>query len=98
MRKYEIGNKDDIKLHNVVFACTSKRYYDMDRLLLLEGMPDTKWTEYVLVEGYHCSCYDFDDCTWDATVYTEEELHKLLENVSEYEECRQKLKTFLNNY
>lgn len=98
MRKYEIKNKDDIKLHNIVFAYTTPRYYSMERILLLEDMPGTKYNEYVLVEGAHCSCYDFDDCTWDATVYTEEELHKLLEHISEYEDARPKLKDFLEDY
>ena len=98
MRKYEIRNKDDIKLHNIVFAYTSSRDYSMERILLLDDMSDTNWDEYVLVEGYHCSCHDFDDCTWEATAYTEKELHKLLEYVPAYDEGKQKLKIFFDNY
>ena len=98
MRKYEIKNKDDIKLHNIVFAYTTPQDYDMERLLLLEDMPNTKYGEYVLIEGHHCSCYDFDDCNWDATVYNMEELKKLLEHIYQYETCRLELKTFLKNY
>ena len=33
---------------------------------------------YVLVEGYHCSCYGFDETEWDCTKLTETELKKIL--------------------
>jgi len=71
----------------------------MNRLLLLEKMPDTSYDEFVLVEGYHCSCYDFDETSWEATVYTREELTNLLKaDFSDYEYTRQKLQQFWNNY
>ncbi len=98
MRKYEIKNKDDIKLHNILFAYTSPQDYEMERLLLLEDMPNTKYGEYVLIEGFHCSCYDFDECDWNATVYNMEELKKLLDNISPYEETRIELKKWLYLY
>ena len=41
MEKYNLKNKTDIKMHNVLFAITSERDYEMERLLLLEDMPDT---------------------------------------------------------
>ena len=41
MEKYNFKNKTDIKMHNVLFAITSERDYEMERLLLLEDMPDT---------------------------------------------------------
>ena len=43
MEKYNLKNKTDIKMHNVLFATTSERDYDMERLLLLEDMPDTDY-------------------------------------------------------
>ena len=79
MTNYNLKNKADIKMHNVLFATTSERDYDMERLLLLEDMPDTKYNEFVLVEGFHCSCYDFDETNWDCTKLTKDELNKLLE-------------------
>lgn len=49
MEKYNLKNKTDIKMHNVLFATTSERDYEMKRLLLLEDMPDTEYNEFVLV-------------------------------------------------
>lgn len=77
MDKYNIKNKK-IELHNIVFAITSEPDYNMERLLLLEDMPDVNYDEYVLVEGSHCSCYDFDDCCWDAIKLNRTELIKLI--------------------
>ena len=76
MEKYEL-KKEDIKIHNIVYAITSTPDYEMSRFLLLEDMPNCKYDEYVMVEGYHCSCYDFDDTKWEAIKYTKEELKKL---------------------
>ena len=96
MEKYNLKNKDDIKMSNVLFATTSERDYEMNRLLLLENMPNTKYSEYVLAEGSHCSCYDFDETEWDCIKITEEELNELLEKA-----CyglRVRLKEFFKNY
>lgn len=96
MREYTIFKFICIKPHNIVYAATTKPDYEMNRLILLEDMPETVYGEYVLVEGYHCSCYDFDDTKWEATVYTKEELGKLLENVDcEIYPLRAKLKNFI---
>ena len=96
MRTYHINEKE-IKPHNILYCVTSEMYYEMARLILLEDMPDTESGEYVLVEGDHCSCYDFDDTYWDATVYTGDELVRLLSDCKNYE-LRQKLKEFLRYY
>ena len=50
MEKYNIENKSDIKLHNIVYCITSPITYEMERLLLLEDMPDCNYNEFVLVE------------------------------------------------
>ena len=70
----------------------------MKRLLLLEDMPDTKIDEYVLVEGEHCSCYDFDETNWDCTKLTKDELNKLLEKIEDLGTLRKELKEFLARY
>lgn len=98
MEKYNLKNKTDIKMHNVLSATTTERYYEMERLLLLENMPDTNYDEFVLVEGYHCSCYDFDETNWDCIKLTKDELNKLLENINDWEILRKKLKEFLSRY
>lgn len=76
MEKYDL-KKEDIKLHNIIIANTSEPDYEMSRWLLLEGLPNLKYNEYVIVEGGHCSCYDFDETIWDAMKYSEEELVKI---------------------
>lgn len=96
MKNYEIKNKQ-IKLHNVLFAATSEVDYEMERLLILEDMPDTAYNEYVLVEGFHCSCYGFNDTNWDGTLLTKEELLKILD-VNDYRGLRKKAKMFLKEY
>lgn len=79
MEAYNL-KKEEIKFHNIVIAITSKPDYEMNRWLLLEDLNGLKYNEYVIVEGYHCSCYDFDDVNWDAIKYTEEELLKIVED------------------
>lgn len=85
-------------MHNVLFATTSVKGYSMERLLLLEDMPDTNRNEFVLVEGYHCSCYDFDETNWECTKLTEDELNKLLEKTENLDALRKELKEFLKRY
>ena len=98
MEKYNLKNKTDIKMHNVLFATTTEKDYEMERLLLLENMPDTNYDEFVLAEGYHCSCYDFDETDWDCIKLTRDELNKLLENINDLEILRKELKEFLSRY
>lgn len=95
MEKYNIKGKK-IELHNVLFATTSERDYEMVRLLLLEDMPDTEYGEYVLAEGGHCSCYDFDETEWDCVKITDDELNKILEQNNWG--LRNRLKEFLKDY
>lgn len=77
MRNYRIITDLPVTLSNVLFCTTSNIDYSMDRIILCEKLPDLKCGEYVLINGGHCSCYDFDETTWDATVYTGSELIKL---------------------
>lgn len=96
MRKYKIKDKD-IKVHNILFSTTTNEDYEMSRLVLLEGMPDIKYNEYVLVEGWHCSCYGFDDTEWEAIIFTREELDKLVK-AKPYDYLRERLKDFWEDY
>jgi len=63
----------EIKPHHIVVAHTSKPDYEMARQILLK----LDYDRYVVLEGYHCSCYDFDDTEWEAIEYTGDELRKL---------------------
>ncbi len=86
MEKYDLKGKD-VKLHNILFATTSEPDYEMNRYILLEDMEGTKWDEYVVVDGYHCSCYNFDETQWEAIKYTKEELLKLAHSKVEKNLC-----------
>lgn len=66
-----------LKFHNIVFAVTSNIDYDMNRWILLENVEGLKYDEYIILEGGHCSCYDFDDTEWEGMKYTKEELIKI---------------------
>lgn len=80
MRNYEDANrlkKEGIKPHQILVAITSEPNYEMDRKMLLENIEGLKWGEYLVLEGFHCSCYDFDDTDWSGTIYNKEELSKL---------------------
>ncbi|MCM3701867.1 hypothetical protein [Paenibacillus macerans] len=63
----------EIKPHNIIVACTSEPDYEMQRQILLE----IKYDKYVVLEGWHCSCYDFDETEWEAIEYTSQELKEL---------------------
>ena len=76
MEKYNLI-KEKIKLHNIILCYTSEIDYEMSRYLILEGLDDIGYDEYIFVEGYHCSCYDFDDTEWEAIKYTKDELIEL---------------------
>ena len=78
MEKYDL-KLSNIKFHNIVLAITSKPYYEMWRYLLIEDLEDLRYDEYVVVEGFHCSCYGFDDTKWEAIKYTKNELRTLAE-------------------
>ncbi|MBZ9693319.1 hypothetical protein [Clostridium sp. M14] len=82
MKNYENANefkKIGLKPHEILIITTSYPDYEMYRNILLgNGIGEgVEWGEYLLLEGFHCSCYDFDETDWTGTVYTKEELIKL---------------------
>lgn len=80
MRNFENANRfksEGIKPHQILVAITSEPDYEMHRNILLTKVEGLKHDEYLLLEGGHCSCYDFDETDWDGTVYTSDELRKL---------------------
>ena len=76
MEKY-ILNKEKINLHNIIFAITTNIDYEMTRYYLLGDLEDLKYDEFVVLEGHHCSCYDFDDTEWEALKFSRIELLSL---------------------
>ena len=85
MEKIKI-DKNDLKIHNFVIVYTSPIDYEMQRYCLLEDIKGLDYDEYVIVEGGHCSCYDFDETEWEYFKYDKEELKKLcdIKSIDEY--------------
>lgn len=80
MKNYSNPNifkKIGIKPHQILVCSTSDPDYEMSRYMLLTDVDGLERGEYLFLEGYHCSCYDFDEADWEGTVYTEDELLKL---------------------
>lgn len=71
-------NKNDLKIHNFVITYTTPLGYEMRRFMLLEDIKGLEYGEYVICEGYHCSCYGFDDTEWEYFKYKENELNDLI--------------------
>lgn len=72
--------REGIKLHQVVVAITTEPDWEMGRRLLLTDVEGLEYGEYLLLEGWHCSCYDFDETQWEGIVYTRDELRRLAES------------------
>ncbi len=66
-----------IKTWRIICAAQSEPDYSEDRQILIYAGEDACCDEYMLIEGGHCSCYDWDDVEFEAVVYTMEELDKL---------------------
>ena len=63
--------------HSIVVAVTTEEdCCDTQRYLLAEHQPGVG--QYTLIEGGHCSCYEFEDIDWTATIYEHDEIVKLL--------------------
>lgn len=70
-------NKMAILPHNIEFCYTSERDYEMNRIIILVEVEGLNYGDRLVLDGGHCSCYDFDETAWDAIVYTREEFAKL---------------------
>ncbi len=95
MKQYKWDNKEPIMAHEILFTYTSSLDYDMDRLIMLKR--DGK---LIFLEGSHCSCFDFDECTWEATefdYYDNENIKKFLMQY-DYYHLREKALEFFKDY
>ena len=64
---------DAIPTWSVLFAFTTPEEYEMERLVIAERY-EGEWQKYVVAQGGHCSCYEFDAVKWDAWIVDQEEL------------------------
>lgn len=80
MRNFENANrfkKEGFKPHQILVTITSEPDYEMNKRMLLTDISGLEYGEYLILEGGHCSCYDFDETDWDGTIYEENELRKI---------------------
>lgn len=64
----------------IICAAQSEPDYSEERYMLIyagNGINDYYDKGYILLEGWHCSCYDWPEVDWDATYYEEDELLKI---------------------
>ena len=72
---------DRVEPWRVVCAAQSEPDYSEDRQILLYGGDEKAYHNggpFILLDGGHCSCYDWEEVEWDATEYTREELLTLM--------------------
>ena len=92
MKEYSWENKKPIMASNIIYAVTSELDYEMNRLIILEEN-----YKYIILEGSHCSCYDFDEVIWNATEFKDlKEMKKYLN--AENWGLRRKAFEFMNYY
>lgn len=97
MKQYRWKNKESIMAHNILYACTSEEDFRMGRLIILEDTP--QYGYYTVLEGEHCSCYDFDETEWEATEFdSKEELLKFLSLEDYYHGLRETALKFMESY
>jgi len=74
IKDFKIGQ---IPLQKVVIVATSNPDYEMDRTILVEDY--LRYSDYVVISGGHCSCYDFEgtEIEWEAIQYSATEVRKL---------------------
>jgi hypothetical protein len=68
---------ENVPQHKIAFAATSEPDYSMDRVIVAEDWPD--YGDVTIINGSHCSCYGFDETSWDATIYTEQEAKAVID-------------------
>lgn len=66
----------------IICASQSEPGYSEDRWMLIYGGEEIWDDVYVVLEGGHCSCYDWQEVQWDAVEYTRDELVQLAMNNS----------------
>lgn len=96
MRKVYLNPREQLRFTDIVVASTSMPDYEMDRIMLIDDrykfeyddMGELNWIKeaYIIAEGSHCSCYDFDETVWEFIAYTREELIRLCKaRISDFE-------------
>jgi len=88
MRKVEAPTTIDT--WRIICAAQSEPDYSEDRQILLYGGEAGDYHgngPFIVLDGGHCSCYDWEDVEWYATEYTLEELLTLARSKADGSGC-----------
>ncbi len=80
----------NIEPWRIICAAQSEPDYNEDRqILLYGGDADTYYQAgpFILLDGGHCSCYDWEEVEWDATEYDYDELVTLAKSKADGKGC-----------
>ena len=91
MRNVEVPNA--IKPWRIVCAAQSQPDYSEDRQILLYGGDEGDYHNggpFIVLDGGHCSCYDWEEVEWFATEYTRDELVTLARSKADGGGCYSK--------
>ena len=80
----------NIEPWRIVCAAQSEPDYSEDRQILLYGGDEGDYHgngPFILLDGGHCSCYDWEEVEWDATEYDYDELVTLAKSKADGKGC-----------
>lgn len=81
MKNYEVPKA--IEPWRIICAMQTEPDYDEERFMLIYAGDNVYDDRYALIEGSHCSCYDWNDTEFHGTEYTRKELETLYKNKDE---------------
>jgi len=88
-----INPPDTIETWRIVCAAQSEPYYSEDRQILLYGSDRGDYHNegpFILLDGSHCSCFDWEDVEWYATEYERDEILALAKSKTDGDGCYSK--------
>lgn len=91
MRHVEVPDKIDT--WRIVCAAQSEPNYSEDRQILYYGGNEGDYHgngPFIVLDGGHCSCYDWEEVEWDATEYTRDEILTLAKSKINGDGCYSK--------
>lgn len=86
----KVNAPQSIATWRIVCASQSEPNWSEERYILIYAGDDPRTycgEGYILLEGGHCSCYDWDEVDWSAVKYTAAELKKLGESKIDEHGC-----------
>ena len=79
MKNLHYRDSKKIDVWRVICASESTPFYDGSKLILIDANERYSSGEsFILLDGYHCSCYGFEDTAFDCTAYSKAELRELV--------------------